>query len=533
MARMVTLLARPPKLGGPGAEAPLLRQWWAGTIAGTWAAATLVLPLCVLGFIGWITDHGSTSIAGALRLGADLWLAGNGAPIDTTGGSITLHPLGVTLVIALLLWRAGMWAGASSHLPTGWSTARLVGSIAVVYAGLVAAVTVLGATPGIRPDLVRGVAGAAVLSLLAAGAGVVRGAGRSRSLYRRMPTGVRVALEAGTGATLMLLAGGALLLAASLTMHFGQVLTLTDALGPGPVGGFLLLVVCMSLVPSAAIYALSYAVGPGFALGTGSSVSIAGSHVGALPALPLLGAVPSGASSPAYAYAVLAVPIVAGLVAGILAIVRGSGVRAEVAALRALGAGPVAGLAVLAMTWAAGGGVGTGRLSALGPSPVLVALVTTAEVGVLAAVTAWVGYPRGAVVAAVVKEPRGTATIVPLRAVRPAPAVPSTPAEPATQQPVTPKLVTPKLVTPKRETPKLETPKLVAPERAAPKPARPKPAGPPGRTMKVRSGAEADAASSQTTDINASIANLVRETSTAEGDADDEGDSDLTVSIAR
>jgi hypothetical protein len=382
--------------------------------------------------VSWVIAQGSTSMPDAIRLSTMFWLAAHGGAVTTSVGAVTVHPLGITAALAYLLWRAGSWAGGASYLPTRWAILRLASTLTTVYVGLVIGVLVLGKTPAAQVEPVATAIGALVLAFVAGGLGVARGAGVLAPAFRRLPAAVGGSLRAGGAAVLVLISGSAALLAGSLVLHGGQVLTLTDALDAGPVGGFLLMLVSAALVPNGIAYALAYATGPGFALGAGSSVSVGGAHVGALPALPLLGAVPGGAGPSGLLYAVLAVPLLAGFGAGVVAIVHRRGASASFTALRALGAGPVAGLVALVVTWAASGGVGGGRLSALGPNPWQVALVTAAEVGVVGAAIAWAGCPRAPAAALVGLAPMPAATSPAPAASQPAaPTEPTEPGEPA------------------------------------------------------------------------------------------------------
>ena len=91
------------------------------------------------------------------------------------------------------------------------------------------------------------------------------------------------------------------------------------ALDPGAVGAVLLLLVQVGYVPNAVVWAICYALGPGFAFGIGTVVAPTGSALGSLPMLPMLSALPSGAHSavPGWAsLAMLAVPTWRGRSAG-------------------------------------------------------------------------------------------------------------------------------------------------------------------------------------------------------------------------
>ena len=68
---------------------------------------------------------------------------------------------------------------------------------------------------------------------------------------------------------------------------------------PESPGGIALLLAQLAVVPNALVWAASYALGSGFALGAGSVVAPAATELGMLPGLPLLGALPAaGPGSP-------------------------------------------------------------------------------------------------------------------------------------------------------------------------------------------------------------------------------------------
>lgn len=407
--------------------------WQAALIGVGWSAATVLVPLQLLVLVGWVVADTEAGPLDALAVGAYGWLLGHGVPIPLPDGTLSLHPLGLLLVVLVLLHRAGSWAARASAVQTLRGATELVATMAIGYGAVLTAVA--AATLGVAaPANLAAAAGAGTLvALVGCGSGALRGAGLERDLRSRVPMDLRVALDAGAGAALVLLAGGALLFAASLAMHGSRAVGLTGAVAPGVSGWPLLLVLNLLLLPNAAVYAMSYAVGPGFSLGVDTAVSLGATEVGPLPSLALLAAVPEGGPTPPYAYAVLLVPLLAGVTAGLLAVVRAPGSRAEQAAVRGLCAGLVAGVLVGLLAWSAGGALGSGRLAVLGPTPWAVAGAVAVQVGIVAAVTAWVCCPRTTAVTArsttAVEAPApGAAATVASPTDRPVETAPTTPA---------------------------------------------------------------------------------------------------------
>lgn len=392
---MSTLLSRASR-AGPADDEQVRPRWQAALIAVIWSVGSVLVPLQLLVLLGWVVADTEAGPRDALVVGAYGWLLGHGVPIPRADGAISLPPLGLLLVVLVVLFRAGCWAARVGQADTLRDVARLVVSIAVLYGAVVTGVAAMSLGDLAQPTLVVAAGAGALAALVASGCGALRGADLGREVRARVPLDLRVALDAGAGAVLVLLAGAAIVVAVSLVVHGSRAVGLSAAVEPGLSGWPLLLALNLLLAPNAVVYALSYAVGPGFALGAGTSVSLGGTEVGPLPSLALLAGVPEGTATPAYAYTVLLVPLLAGVTAGLLAVVRAPGSRAEQGAVRGLYAGLVAGVAVGLLAGGAGGALGSGNLATLGPTAWLVGAAVAVQVGVIGAVTAWVACPRPA-----------------------------------------------------------------------------------------------------------------------------------------
>ena len=150
-----------------------------------------------------------------------------------------------------------------------------------------------------------------------------------------------------------------------------------------------------------AVWAAAYLLGPGFALGTDSTVRLTEVTVGPLPTLPLLAGLPDGPMGAAGAAAARGA-VLAGMFAGWLLTRRlaapvdgqtarsrpatDAGRRWSLVLGAAVIAGPVGRRACSALlAWLSGGSLGGGRLAEIGPVPWQVGLVATAVVAVSAA----------------------------------------------------------------------------------------------------------------------------------------------------
>jgi hypothetical protein len=178
---------------------------------------------------------------------------------------------------------------------------------------------------------------------------------------------------------------------ASLALHLPEVRAATDALAPGVGGAALLLLAQLAYAPNAVIWAVAYTLGPGFAFGTGTVVAPTGSVLGAVPVFPMLAAIPSRAQPGGSAWlpiAVLALPYLAGIFAGIVTMRIAPTPVLEAAPLWGFAAGTATGVLAGLGAAFAGGPLGDGRLSAVGPSGFAVGLVAVLEIGVTAALAA-------------------------------------------------------------------------------------------------------------------------------------------------
>ncbi len=407
--------------GSPGpASGPARPLVITGAIAACAAAGSGLVLITLLVLAGWIAaPHAGLSLPGVLRTAADLWLVGHhvgftlhagGLGAAKAGGRIGLLPLGLVLLPGALLWLAGRWVvrkGEVSRLPeVGYAALAL----AVPYALLAGALAFLGQSSLATPSLVQAVLSGFLLALVAGGLGAARALAPWWHLVHLLPARSRSVFLGSLGAVTVLTGAGAILAGASLATHLSGFRAADVALAPGFVGGVLLLLIQIAYIPNAIVWSICYTLGPGFAFGAHTVVAPTGSALGSLPLLPMLAALPTGAHSAVPAWtsaAMLSVPYLAGAFGGLLTARAAPTPAVELAPLWGFGSGIVAAATTGLLAAFAGGPLGSGRLTAVGPSGWQTAVVAALEVGVAAAVTAglvnWLRMrrvPRPAVAAA-------------------------------------------------------------------------------------------------------------------------------------
>lgn len=372
-------------------------------------AIGLAVPVVILGVV-WGTALGfGTDVATVFRAAVDVWLLGHGVDVtfvlagDTAtalglpgAGApvvVTVAVIGIGMLTVLLGRRAGRRIARTGRATLGTVFAVLV--FAAASLGLALLVT----HPNAHPSTWQ----SAVLPALVFAAGVLWGVlaepavGSSDALGRvrevlasdgRRATLAREAVRGAAGSVLLVIAASSVAIALLLVAHYAQVIQLYESLHGGIVGGAVLTLGEFAALPNLVVWAASWFTGTGFALGQGSHVSPVGTAVGPVPAVPVLGAIPTADS--AFGFLGLLVPLVA---AGFV----GVGLRARLArvlddvdvpaiAIVAVGGGATGGILLGVLAAASGGSAGPGRLVDVGPNPWLTGLVAAVELAVALAV---------------------------------------------------------------------------------------------------------------------------------------------------
>ena len=367
----------------------------AGGVAALAAAGGGLAVLVTLTLIGWITaPHVGLGggLAGVLRSAGLLWLVAHHVEVTVGGvGRIGLLPLGLVLLPAALIERAGRWLTSAGHVRRLRDVGHAALSIAFPYALFTGAVAVASRTTLAAPSLWQSVTAGFGIALLAGGAGAARGLAPWRTLAGRVPPRPRSVILGMLAGLAVLTAFGAVLAAASLAVHLNAYKTAVTALNPGVGGAALLLLAGLSYLPNSVIWAIAYMLGPGFSVGVGTAVSPSGSALGAIPAFPMLAALPVGGKAafpPWLGFFVLVTPYLAGALAGLMTVRIAPTPSLEAAPLWGLLTGSLAALVVGFGAKLSGGPLGAGRLTSVGPVGVEAGVVAALEVGVTAALVA-------------------------------------------------------------------------------------------------------------------------------------------------
>ncbi|MGV8885926.1 MAG: DUF6350 family protein [Microbacteriaceae bacterium] len=370
------------------------------------AAIGIVIPLAPL-TVMWGVQYGFASDWALFwRASVDIWLLGHGVDVRMTlepgvaaslglpgadaSFPVTIAVLGFAVLTLLLAVRAGRRVSETRF--------RLVGEIAAVatFALISTLATLSALNPFARPSIMQGI----LLPTAVFATGILIGSLRtSRAVGDDSGSSIRdwiddwhptvrsvvaVALRGGAAAAVTVVAVSALTVAVLITANYARLVSLYEGLHTEVLGGITITGAQLAFLPNVVIWATSWFVGPGFAIGAGSTVSPLGTTLGPLPAIPLLGAVPAG--DLAFGFVGLLVPVIAGFLAG--ALLRPRLFRTDLRSMLAAGAsiGVVAGALLGMLALASSGAAGPGRLEVVGPDALAVGLWAALEVGVAAVI---------------------------------------------------------------------------------------------------------------------------------------------------
>jgi hypothetical protein len=345
-----------------------------GALVGVgWVIFAGLTASLTLAAAAWLAADGG-SFGGAVRAGALGWVVAHGSGVHAGGATVTAVPLGGVLLAGMLLYRAGRWAAATSVVESFRDAAVGTALMTGAYAATGVAVAGLTYRSSGYVDLWRAATVFAACALVFGGLGIVRGAQLADELADLLPPTLRGIAAGASAGFLTMVATAAVAFAIAMGAHLSSAMTIADGLDAGAVGGVILALVGLSLVPNAVLCAGAFMAGPGFVLGTGTAVSSAGVDLGPLPAFPILAATPRSGGS-WWQEALVAAPLLAGAVAGIVTLRRSPTRSYLLIAARTAAAGLAGGLAFGAACMLATGAVGPGRMADIGPDVLATALV--------------------------------------------------------------------------------------------------------------------------------------------------------------
>lgn len=352
-------------------------------LASLTAGLAAVISIGLTGFVMTI----SANVGGVIELvraGTRGWLIGIGSGIHVDDTAITLIPLGaVVLAVAVVIWSVRIILKTATEQPLTY-----ILTTAGCYAVLAAVGAIASATPGVSISFLR----AAVAGAVVGGCGAAAGIATRQELLASLPARAQRILRGGMLAAAVVVAAAASLVLIMFVLNLNRAAELWAGLDPGGggglgAGGIGLGVLCLLLAPNLVAWAIAMLLGPGIALGTGTSIDLTGAHLDAVPGLPILAALPAPGQFPGWVFVLGLIPLIAGMCAGLqMRTGSPSNAMADGAA-----AGVVGGCLLGAMTALSAGAAGAGRMSNIGPALVQPGLLAVLSVGLGGLIGAAIG----------------------------------------------------------------------------------------------------------------------------------------------
>lgn len=311
----------------------------------------MTVGLCAIpSFAVWFTPGTETAPAlAAVRAAALITLSGLHGGMVLDGTPVTLTPLLVTLLLGWLV-------AVHGRRTESWS------AFAGMVAGFTLAAGLLARWSGIGSTFAPAASSMLAAPLFAVVLG--GGARTARPAWAKLSSRWRRVLRASGAVLAVYVLAGALLAGAAVGSHFEEAVALQRHAAPGA-AGLPVALLGVGVTPNAVLAAVGYLLGPGFSVGSSTSVSpVALSH-GSLPFFPLVAGLPSGAPATTLGLGlVLALALLAGWLTLRFVGSDASWLRrlADCAAVAAVSAVVLAALSALAA-----GSLGDGSLSAIGP----------------------------------------------------------------------------------------------------------------------------------------------------------------------
>ncbi|WP_143236763.1 cell division protein PerM [Actinomyces urinae] len=312
----------------------------------------------------------------AISVGSDFWAMSYGASVKIAGASYKMIPLGLT-IMHVALARAGLarasvasWRGSALFIPA--------------YLGVVLLLALFNKTSASLPQLILG---SLFVSALA-------------WVWSLEPQDLDLESKPGVGPYLRAIKDAVAALAALFSVGmvtglvgiiagWSRIRGITDLLNASVFDSVIIWITQALYLPNVAGWAASWLMGPGFYTASDAIVTPSRADVAAIPAIPILGAIPQTEVG----IWVVLIPIVLGVLLGVAAVkwrqeanLADHLVHASMYVLTLL-------VLVAAWMWLSMGSLGVARMGLLGPRLVYAVAFAALEVGLSAAVVYALAHP--------------------------------------------------------------------------------------------------------------------------------------------
>ena len=308
------------------------------------AATAIGLVVAPLTLAWFLEGDGSVEWIVTLRVAVYTYLLALGVPLQISAGELAgiafpsflmaAMPLGITLMMALMAIRIGYRLSSASSLWPAWIGGGLAfggisygSSLLVQHESVVldefqplfvpalffSGLLVIASVAGNRFELFPGANGPEAKERIA-----IRSLGAKlfESLHWSLKTALKPAVRVGLGVIATLVFASSLMITLALGFGWIEVIRLYEELGLSVLGGVMLTLGQLAILPNLIVFGTAWISGVGFSIGAGSYVSPLASQLGPIPALPVFAALPTGGFDRGILFAML--PILAAFIGTLL-----------------------------------------------------------------------------------------------------------------------------------------------------------------------------------------------------------------------
>jgi Family of unknown function (DUF6350) len=266
------------------------RVLWVSLTQALRSVALLLLPICFITLLAWSTAGSSSAhTSDPLRVALWVWLACHHIPFSLmlppaeVSGLFSYLPLGA-LVFPFIAIRKG-YRRITKHIDIGEQSIRLARSLfTFIYTLLATSIAWISQSHAVTPII--------YWTPVIVGLGTWLTTG---TVVNRKRSSTLIPIDLSLRYLAIMLGISSVVLGVALFGQLSVVKNLTVILQPGILGGILLLLINILFIPNAIVATLSYLAGSGFAIGAGTIISPWTHTIAEIPALPILGALPTGA----------------------------------------------------------------------------------------------------------------------------------------------------------------------------------------------------------------------------------------------
>lgn len=244
------------------------------------SVALILLPLSFIALFAWSTAGSATgNTSDPIRAAIWMWLGSHLVPFKLSlasgfsSGALSYLPIGAAIFPWLAIRSGFRRASEFSNNPRGART-----FVVFFYTIIATIAAILSQSENIKPNIIL----TPIFVLLLGLSATVNYQSNSLQRFKF----VTQAFMAVLGLTI-------LVVGISLILHFEIVKSLAIVIQPGIMGGILFTILQLLYLPNIAIAGISYFFGMGFSLGTDTLISPLTIDLNSLPAIPILGSLPT------------------------------------------------------------------------------------------------------------------------------------------------------------------------------------------------------------------------------------------------